>query len=91
MRVVAISTDPVAKSKALAADLGLTFPLLSDPQLAVIRAYGVADEDNGIAWPAEVIVDPHGAVAWRATAQAVGTRPTVNDVLRAFDASSRDE
>jgi peroxiredoxin len=84
--VVGISVDTVAKSKDLAQSLGLSFPLLSDPDLAVIRAYGVADESNEIAWPSEFLVDRDGTIRWRATAESVGTRPSVADVLRAYDA-----
>lgn len=84
--MVGISVDAVAKSKDLAQGLGLSFPLLSDPDLGVIRAYGVADESNEIAWPSEFIVDRDGTIRWRATAQSVGTRPSAADVLRAYDA-----
>ena len=52
----------------------------------MIRAYGVADESNEIAWPSEFLVDRDGTIRWRATAQSVGTRPSAADVLRAFDA-----
>ena len=83
IRVVGISVDPLEDSRALVKDLGLSFPLLSDPDLTVIRAYGVA----GIAWPSEVLVDPGGAIRWRQGAQSVGTRPSAADVLRAFDAA----
>ncbi len=87
--MVGISVDPLEDSRGLAKDLGLSFPLLSDPDLAVIRAYGVADESNGIAWPSEVLVDPGGVIRWRQGARSVGTRPSVADVLRAFDAAGR--
>ncbi len=78
--------DPVAKSRQLAGTLGLTFPLVSDPALVAARAYGVADEWNEIAWPAEFLIDRGGTIRWRATAESVGTRSSANDVLRAFDA-----
>jgi peroxiredoxin len=87
VRVVAISVDSVEKSRDLAKDLGLEYPLLSDPSMGVIRAYGVADESNEIAWPAEFLIDAGGRIRWRATAKLVGTRPTAADVLRAFDAA----
>jgi hypothetical protein len=48
----------------------------------------VADESNGIAWPAEFLIDRGGAIRWRATAQSVAQRPTAADVLRAFDAAA---
>jgi peroxiredoxin len=86
VRVAAISVDSVDKSKELAKDLGLGFALLSDPDMKVIRAYGVADEGNGIAWPAEFLVGRDGHVLWRATAQSVSVRPSTADVLRAIDA-----
>jgi peroxiredoxin len=86
IRVVGISVDPVEKSRDLAKDLGLGFPLLSDPEMKVIRAYGVADESNDIAWPAEFLLDAGGRIRWRVTAISVGTRPSAADVLRAFDA-----
>lgn len=85
IRIVAISTDALEKSRDLAKDLGLTFPLLSDPDLSVIRAYGVEDVGNDIAWPSEFLVDRGGGIRWRDTAQSVGTRPTSADVLGAFD------
>ncbi len=85
MRVVAISVDAVEKSKALAADLGLSFPLLSDPNLAVIRAYGVADESNEIAWPAVFLIDRDRTIKWRSAAIAVGTRPSASDIIKAAD------
>ena len=88
IRIVGISVDAVPTSQDLARDLGLGFALLSDPQLAVIRSYGVADESNGIAWPAEFLIDRGGAIRWRATAQSVAQRPTAADVLRAFDAAA---
>jgi peroxiredoxin len=86
IRVVGISVDPLDRSRDLARDLGLDFPLLSDPNLLVIRAYGVADESSGLAWPAEFLIDAGGRIRWRATAASVGTRPSAADVLRAFDA-----
>jgi peroxiredoxin len=87
IRVVAISVDSVAKSQELAKDLRLSFPLLSDPDMTAIRAYGVADESNGIAWPAEFLVDRGGRIRWRATAQSVGKRPSTTEILQAFDAA----
>jgi peroxiredoxin Q/BCP len=87
--IVAITVDPVDKSQSLAHDSGLTFPLLSDPSFAVTRSYGAADEANGIPWPSEFLVDAPGVIRWRATAEAVGTRPSANDVLRAFDEAGK--
>jgi peroxiredoxin len=87
IRVVAISVDPVDKSQGFARDLGLSFALLSDPEMKAIRAYGVADESNGIAWPAEFLIEKGGRIVWRGTAKAVAERPSTTDVLSAWDAA----
>jgi peroxiredoxin len=86
---VGISVDELDDSRELVTKLGLGFPLLSDPDLRAIHAYGVADESNGIAWPSEFLVDRGGRIRWRATAQAVGKRPSADDVLHAFDSAGR--
>jgi peroxiredoxin len=86
LRVVAISVDPVDKSQDLAREKGLSFALLSDPEMKAIRAYGVADESNGIAWPAEFLVEKGGRIVWRDTAKAVAVRPSTADILNAWDA-----
>ena len=44
--VVAISSDGVESHAEFARRLGIPFALASDPDLAVARAFGVADEDS---------------------------------------------
>jgi len=82
---VAISVDPPERSHALAKRLGVTFPLLSDEDLSAIRAYGVEDAENGVAWPAIFIVGRDGRIAWRSLAQTYRERPASNVVLEALD------
>ena len=77
--------DPVDRSKALGEKLGVRFPLLSDPKREVIRAYGVEDQENGIAWPAIFIVGRDGNVRWRSLAETFKVRPTSEVVLDALD------
>lgn len=86
--LVAISVDTVEESKPLVTSLGLGFPLLSDPDLAVAKAYGVVDEDNGIAWPAVFIVTPAARVAWRSLSDTYKLRPTAADILKALEAAT---
>ena len=43
---MAVSVDPPPASAELANKLGVTFPLVSDEQRAVTRAYGVEDAEN---------------------------------------------
>lgn len=67
--VVGISPDPVAKLAAFAADEGLTFPLLSDPDHAVAEAYAAWGEKKNYGRTYDglirstVVVDPDGKVA----------------------------
>ena len=67
--VVAISVDPPERSRELAAAHAIEFPILSDPQLEAIDAFGVRHVGGGlegdIARPAVFVVDRSGAVAWR--------------------------
>ena len=81
---MAISVDPPATSAALASKLGITFPLLSDESRATIRAYGVEDAENGIAWPAIFIVDKQGKIVWRALAETYKLRAGLKQILEAL-------
>jgi peroxiredoxin len=82
--LVAISVDPPERSKALAERLGVTFPVLSDVDLKVVRAYGVEDGENGIAWPAIFVVGTDGAIRWRSLAETYPERPASEVVLKAL-------
>jgi peroxiredoxin len=79
--------DTVEESKPLVTSLGLTFPLLSDPDLVVARAYGVVDKENGIAWPAVFLVTPGGRIAWRSLSDTYKVRPGIADILGALEAT----
>ena len=67
VRVLAISTDPVFSLKALKAQEGLPFPLLSDfwPHGATAQAYGVFNERAGMALRATFLVDADGMIAFQ--------------------------
>jgi peroxiredoxin Q/BCP len=67
-RVVGVSPDPVAKLAAFAQAEALTFPLASDPDKAVLEAWGAWGEKTlygktvtGVI-RSTVVVDPEGAV-----------------------------
>lgn len=83
--MVAISVDEVETSAALAARLGVTFPLASDPEHAVIDAYGVLDVRHEIAWPAVYLVGPEGRILWRFLDDDYRRRPSADDVLATID------
>lgn len=66
VNVYAISCDPRHAQAAWAAHEGYRFPLLSDfwPHGAVARAYGVLDEESGMAVRGTFVVDPQMQVVW---------------------------
>lgn len=69
--VLAISSEPGSEGLRIVRDHGVTFPLLSDPELTAIVAYGVRHiggypfDDRVVARPAVFILDREGRVTWR--------------------------
>lgn len=64
----------------------LDFPLLSDPDHAVIDRYGLFNQEDPrgreIAHPATFVLDADGVVRWRFVEVDYKVRPTNEDVLR---------
>lgn len=63
-RVLTVSVDSMFSHRAWAEQEGFTFPLLSDfwPHGAVARAYGVFNEERGIANRGTFLIDKQGIV-----------------------------
>jgi len=78
---VAISVDTADDSLALEKRISTNFPLLSDPDMTVINAYGVAMKGQDIAVPAVFVVRPDGHISWRYIGESVTDRPLWKDVL----------
>ena len=82
--------DPVATNAELARTARLEFPILSDPDLRVIDAYGLrhvaAHDGQDIALSASVLIDADGIVRWTSVARNFRVRPTPAEVLAAIDA-----
>jgi peroxiredoxin len=89
IRVAAVSVDPVEVSRTLAEKAGLTFPLLSDPEMKVIRPYDLQHirGHNGadIARPAEFLIDHTGRVRWLNLTDDIRVRATGEQVIREAD------
>jgi len=66
-RVLAVSCDPMFALRAFAESEGLAFDLLTDhwPHGAIARAYGVFDEQVGVAGRGSFLLDADGRVTWR--------------------------
>ncbi|GAA2858717.1 peroxiredoxin [Streptosporangium fragile] len=66
VKVLTVSVDSAFALRTWADQQGYAFSLLSDfwPHGQVARAYGVFDEENGVAKRATFIIDGEGAVRW---------------------------
>src|ERR1700752_399058 len=78
-RMVAISADKVADAKRVSDRLGLSFDVLSDSDLKVIRAYGLffhePHMDLDTALPAHFVIDKTGVIRWRFISPRTNERP----------------
>lgn len=68
----------------------LDFPLLSDPDHAVIDRYGLRNlddpRDRPIPHPATFVIDRDGIVRWKVVETDYRLRPSNQDILSALDA-----
>jgi peroxiredoxin len=91
--VAGVVVDDPETNAALARDAGLAFPILSDPTLQTIDAYGLrhvaAHEGHDVAHSASVLVDGAGVVRWTFVTRNVRVRPTPAQVLAAIDGLPR--
>lgn len=60
--VLGISIDSPNVARRTSSRLGLTFPLLSDPPMRMIRQYRVTGQDMNMAYMGYVIIDRQGRV-----------------------------
>lgn len=91
--VAAVVVDPVETNAALARDAGLEFPILSDPDLRLVDAYGLrhreAHDGRDIALSASILVDGAGVVRWASVSKNVRLRPPPDEVVARIDALAR--
>ena len=68
---------------------GLTFPLLMDPDLATVKAYGILNEQSGkIPHPTAVVVDKSGTLTYVRVDEDFRVRPpTVGELVPALEAA----
>lgn len=83
-KVVGISVDSPWVNVRFAAETGVPFPLLSDFNTDVARAYGVRNDDyfgmRGVADRAAFVVDGEGAVAWAWHTDDDGVLPPFEEI-----------
>lgn len=83
--LAAVSTDPIEDSADFNQQWRFPFPLLSDPNLQVIDAYGArhpqGHEGKDIAHPSTIIIDPNKVVRYRYVGKTPVDRPTDDEIL----------
>jgi hypothetical protein len=86
-RLFAISADTPGQNAAMIEKLGLTFPILADPDRdRAVTPLGFADEKDPrqISRPGTLIVTPDGEIAHRTVGRDFADRPHEDDLLGAL-------
>ena len=88
--VAAIVVDLPVTNAELARDAGIEFPILSDPRLRAIDAYGLRHAGAGpdghdIAHSASILIDGSGVVRWSFVTENVRVRPPPDAILAEID------
>ncbi len=84
--VLGVSVDSIDSHRSWAEELGgLAFPLLSDSEKTLTRAYGVLDEKEQVALRATFIIGPTGAISYQVVSH-VNVGRSVEETLRVVKA-----
>jgi peroxiredoxin len=86
--VWAISADAPSTSAALTRTLHLDFPLPSDQDLTVIRAFGVESSGASVALPSVFVIQPDGHISYRHVGANQADRAGVDEILTAARAAA---
>ncbi|HEX9146392.1 MAG TPA: peroxiredoxin [Candidatus Binatia bacterium] len=84
--ILGVSVDSVTSHRSWSDELGgINYPLLSDEGKKISRAYGVLDEDEGVALRATFLINPNGEVAYVVISH-VNVGRSVEETLRVLKA-----
>jgi len=89
VHVVALSVDPPARAARMAEQMGLTFTVVSDPDLEAIDAFDVRHPEGGpagsdIARPATFLF-AGGVLRWRSLTDNWRVRPDATEILKRIE------
>lgn len=87
-QIAAISVDPPETSKEMAQELGISFPLLSDPMLETIDAYRLRADGHEMSVPAVYVIRPDSTIAYRYVGENIMDRPTVDQLVEAVSGAA---
>jgi alkyl hydroperoxide reductase subunit AhpC len=84
--ILGTSVDTIDSHRSWAVELGgLEYPLLSDENKTLSRAYGVLDEKEGVSLRATYIISPAGAISYQVVSH-VNVGRSVEETLRVLKA-----
>lgn len=84
--ILGVSVDSIDSHRSWAEELGgLEYPLLSDADKTVSRAYGVLDEREGVSLRATFIINPSGVICYQVVSH-VNVGRSVEETLRVLKA-----
>jgi peroxiredoxin len=83
IRVAAVVVDAIDKNAAMIDKLLLPFPILSDPEARVIKAWGVYNEPEEIAEPAIFLVHSDLGIGHSYIGRDYADRPTDEELFAA--------
>ncbi len=82
--VVGISVDSVWSHKAWSEQMGISFPILSDFDKNVSKAYGLL-RPEGFSERAYILIDEHGIIKWRHVMPQPGQKLDNEEILKAIE------
>lgn len=80
--VLALSMDTPEQAAKLALDLNLAFPVLSDPNMGIVREYGMYSKQMGMPEMGYTVIDKQGRIRTEEIDRQFGEN--VNAILRAL-------
>jgi len=80
--VLALSLDTPEEASKLAQDLNLAFPVLSDPNMGIVREYGMYGKQMGMPEMGYAVIDKRGLIRTEEVDRQFGEN--VNAILRAL-------
>ena len=85
--VLGISGDSTDAAARLIKELGLPFPILSDPRMAVVRAFAMYGDSMGMPEMGYVVIDKQGRIRSRQVDRRFGEN--VDSIVRALRAAKQ--
>lgn len=87
IRVAAISYDSVDVLEKFATDKGITYPLLSDSDSAVIKSFGILNKESsdrtaGIPYPGTYLIDSEGIIRAKLFLDGYKERHATDELIR---------